>query len=193
MPSFIGHPDKPDRFATWLGIGFSGLLLASGVFMAISAPTLRLFSTTGPGSGFLPLIIGLALVVVAALFLIQRVVELRERSTAEAMDNAHAAIASVDETIEGDAPAPMPEAGLTRAGLIIVSLILLASTLEYLGFQLSMFFFLLFHLRVLGKRSWVTTLIMAAVGSFLVFALFSGLLRVTLPRSDIPFLESLGL
>lgn len=183
---------EPDRFGLWLGVGFSSLLLAGGLFMAITSPKLRIVTANGPASGFLPLIIGTALALVAGLYLIQQLRALRQPETAEHLDASHAALAAVGATAEDEA-APPPEAGLKRAGAIVASLILLAASLEWLGFQLAMFVFLLFHLRVLGKQGWLISLIMAAVGSFGVFAVFTGLLRVTLPRADIPFLDSLGL
>lgn len=178
-----------DRWAPWLGIAFSALVFVGAAVMVAGASRMRLLSTTGPGSGFLPLIVGAVLALISVIFLLQRVVTLRR---SRASNPAKAASRGLTQA-GGPEAGSSPDAGIGRAAVIVASLCLLAWQLEYLGFQLSMLLFLLFHLKVLGRQGWVTTLIVAALGSFGVFLVFSGLLQVTLPRSDIPFLETWGL
>lgn len=177
----------PDRVGLWLGAGFSALLLGAGLMLAIGATQMRLWSSTGPGTGFLPLFIGAVLALVSAIYLVQRLLELR----AAASDGR--ASASTGQAASGGDDASAADANIGRAAIIVLTLGLLAWQLEYLGFQISMFAFLLFHLKVLGRQRWDMSLLVAAIGSFGTFALFSGLLRVTLPHSDIPLLAGWGL
>ena len=193
MTTVHHRADGPDLVAVWLGISLSGVLLGLSLFMAAGASQMRVLSATGPGSGFLPLIVGLVLAVVSAIYLVQRILDLRGAVATPTVDAAQAALSAVGETPAEQHSAERPEAGIGRAAVVVASLCALAALLEYVGFQVSMFLFLLFHLKVLGRQRWVTTLVVAAIGSFGVYALFSGLLRVTLPHSDIPLLESWGL
>jgi putative tricarboxylic transport membrane protein len=76
---------------------------------------------------------------------------------------------------------------------VVVSLLVLAAVLDLLGFQLSMFLFLIYHLRIRGKRTWVSSLIIALAGSVGAFYAFNYGLNVALPVSAIPALNLIGL
>ena len=75
---------------------------------------------------------------------------------------------------------------------IVISLCVLAATLEILGYQLAMFLFVLFHLLVLGRRRLLLSLVLALVCSVGVFVVFTRFLTVPLPASSIPFLRDMG-
>jgi putative tricarboxylic transport membrane protein len=76
---------------------------------------------------------------------------------------------------------------------VVVSLVVLASVMDLLGFQLSIFLFLMYHLKLRGRRSWVSSLITALAGSVGAFYVFTYGLNVTLPVSAIPLLNMIGL
>ena len=86
----------------------------------------------------------------------------------------------------------------TRAGIIqivsiLVSLLVMAGLMTPIGFQLSMFLFLVFLLGVLGRQKLWVTLVIAILGSVGVFHVFGGYLDVPLPAASIPFLANPGL
>ena len=58
---------------------------------------------------------------------------------------------------------------------------LLAQRLEAIGFRLAMLLLLPYLLLVLGVRNWLALGIFSLAGSFGVYHLFSGLLKVPLP------------
>ena len=76
---------------------------------------------------------------------------------------------------------------------VVVSLVLLASVMDLLGFQLSMFLFLLYHLKLRGRRTWVSSLIIALAGSVGAFYAFNYGLNVALPVSAFAPLNLIGL
>ncbi|OHE34350.1 MAG: hypothetical protein A3J94_01620 [Syntrophus sp. RIFOXYC2_FULL_54_9] len=65
--------------------------------------------------------------------------------------------------------------------------------MSVIGFQLTMFLFMVFLLRVLGRSSVWTTLSIALVCSVGVFHLFGRYLDVQLPASSLSMLAALGL
>jgi hypothetical protein len=65
--------------------------------------------------------------------------------------------------------------------------------LDLLGFQLSMFLFLLYHLKLRGGRTWVSSLIIALAGSVGAFYAFNYGLNVALPVSAFTPLNLIGL
>ena len=76
---------------------------------------------------------------------------------------------------------------------VVVSLALLAAVMDLLGFQLSMFLFLMYHLKLRSRRSWVSSLIIALAGSVGAFYAFNYGLNVALPVSAFPLLNTIGL
>ena len=64
---------------------------------------------------------------------------------------------------------------------------------DRLGFQLSMFLFLMYHLKLRSRRSWVSSLIIALAGSVGAFYAFNYGLNVALPVSAFPLLNTIGL
>ena len=76
---------------------------------------------------------------------------------------------------------------------VVVSLAILASVMDLLGFQLSTFLFLMYHLKVRGRRSWISSLITALAGSVGAYYAFYYGLNVSLPVSAFPVLNTIGL
>jgi putative tricarboxylic transport membrane protein len=145
------------------GIGAFGAL---GVYVLISSVELGLWTSLGPGPGLFPFAMGAVLAAMSVLWLLQ---ELKKPSAAA-------------ESADG---------GLVVA--VVVSLLVLAAVLDLLGFQLSMFLFLIYHLRIRGKRTWISSLIIALAGSVGAFYAFNYGLNVALPVSAIPALNLIGL
>ena len=143
-----------------------GAFVAVGVYVLVSSIGLGLWTTLGPGPGLFPFAMGVLLVAMSAVWLVQ---ELRNPS----------------ETPEG------VDRGLVLA--VVVSLAVLAGVLDLIGFQLSMFLFLMYHLKIRGKRSWLSSLLTALAGSVGAFYAFNYGLNVALPVSSIPVLNLIGL
>jgi putative tricarboxylic transport membrane protein len=143
-----------------------GAFAALGVYVLISSVNLGLWTSLGPGPGLFPFAMGAVLAAMSVLWLQQ---ELKKPSAAgEGVDR-----------------------GLVVA--VVVSLVVLAAVLDLLGFQLSMFLFLMYHLKIRGKRTWISSLIIALAGSVGAFYAFNYGLNVALPVSAIPALNLIGL
>jgi putative tricarboxylic transport membrane protein len=143
-----------------------GAFAAVGVYVLVSSIELGLWTSLGPGPGLFPFAMGAVLVAMAVLWLLQ---ELRRPS----------------ETAEG------VDRGLVIA--VVLSLTILAAVMDLLGFQLSMFLFLMYHLKLRGHRSWISSLITALAGSVGAFYAFNYGLNVSLPVSAFPLLNTIGL
>jgi putative tricarboxylic transport membrane protein len=143
-----------------------GAFAAVGIYVLISSIGLGLWTSLGPGPGLFPFAMGAVLLGMAAIWLLQ---ELRKPS----------------ETAEGVDRRLVTE--------VVVSLVILAAVMDLLGFQLSMFFFLMYHLKMRGRRTWLSSLIIAVAGSFGAFYAFNYGLNVSLPVSAFPLLNTIGL
>lgn len=166
------------------------LLVATPVALAVLSAAviftsfgLGYWTTLGPGPGFFPFWIGILLGSSSIVWLIQAL-----RGNPNVIVPAEEPIVLDTETVS-----TAPTATKRPIWIVLLSLVILASLLELIGFQLSMFAFLLFQLKFQGGRKWPLSLIIALVGSFGVFYLFTEVLQVTLPTSSINVLEDLGL
>jgi putative tricarboxylic transport membrane protein len=143
-----------------------GAFAAVGAYVLVTSVDLGLWTSLGPGPGLFPFAMGAVLVAMAVVWLFQ---ELRRPSqTAEGVDR-----------------------GLVIA--VALSLVVLAAVLDLLGFQLSMFLFLMYHLKLRGRRGWPSSLITALAGSVGAFYAFNYGLNVSLPVSAFPLLNTIGL
>jgi putative tricarboxylic transport membrane protein len=129
---------------------------------------------TGPGPGFFPLWLGVLLCVLAVLW--ARQVLRPATSDAE------------PESTPEEGPAQRRQAALVLAGLVV-----LVPLLDLLGYQLSMFLFVLYVLLVVSRRKPLGALVLAALAGFGVYALFANVLQVYLPTASLGFLAQLGL
>ena len=91
------------------------------------------------------------------------------------------------------APPSSPRAGIVRILSILAALVVVAGLMNLLGFQLTMFLFMVFLLMVLGRQTLWMTLIIALVCSVGVYHLFGRYLDVQLPAASLAFLANLGL
>ncbi|RKR12720.1 tripartite tricarboxylate transporter TctB family protein [Arthrobacter oryzae] len=163
--SLLTKPERAQRVAPSVLAGI-GAFTAVGVYVLVSSVDLGLWTSLGPGPGLFPFAMGGVLVAMSALWLVQ---ELRRPSEkAEGIDR-----------------------GMVVS--VVVSLVLLASVMDLLGFQLSMFLFLLYHLKLRGRRTWMTSVVIALAGSVGAFYAFNYGLNVALPVSAFTPLNLIGL
>ena len=158
-------PESAARVAPSVLVGI-GAFAAVGVYVLVSSIELGLWTSLGPGPGLFPFAMGAVLAAMAVLWLIQ---ELRKPS----------------DTVEG------VDRGLVTA--VVLSLVILAAVMDLLGFQLSMFLFLMYHLKLRGRRTWISSLITALAGSAGAYYAFNYGLNVALPVSAFPLLNTIGL
>ncbi|WP_161804397.1 tripartite tricarboxylate transporter TctB family protein [Microbacterium sp. GCS4] len=167
----------PEYVRSIPGVVAAALFLLFGLATAVAAIPLGLWTPLGPGPGFFPLWTGL---IVAAASAVWGLGQWRRPNIVEHAATPEAAAAEVPAT---------PRQIITT----LVSLLALAALLEVLGFQLSVFLFLVFQLKFVARRSWLLTGILSLAGSFGVYSLFSNVLSVPLSGAGIPFLYDLGL
>lgn len=140
------------------------LLLA--VFIAWESVEMKFYTYIGPGPGFFPFFLALALGALAVLMIFQATFR---------------------------QPDPMPadffasRAGYLRVGAIVLALAATAALINLLGFQLTMLGIIAFLLFALGRPSLIVTLLVSVAGSFGCFYLFTQLLRVPLPTGFFGF------
>jgi putative tricarboxylic transport membrane protein len=146
--------------------------IALSTFVVWEARNLEYYTKLGPGGGFFPLWLGVVMGGLSFAWLVQ--VSRQERSPQE--------VAVFPERL-----------GIMRILLTVVALVVMAGFMNLLGFQVTMFLFLVFLLRVLGGQSLWVTLISALLGSVGIYHLFVRYLDVSLPPSAVKFLAHLGL
>jgi len=209
----VGHAAPPsptvlERRRTVLTYVTAAIVVGVGAAAVVGSRSLGYWTDLGPGPGFFPLCLGILLVVFGIAWL---VTALRAGTTTPSPAADGPATGRTIDPTAGDLPAAgstaaataaeavadpaaeFPEYSLPTVVAILASLCVLAATLEVLGYQLAMLLFLLFHLRVLGRRRLLLSLVIAFVGSIGVFVVFTRILSVPLPASSIPFLRDLGL
>jgi len=84
-------------------------------------------------------------------------------------------------------PLPQERAGTVRIFIILGALLASVAFLDFLGFRVTLFLFLIFLPLALGIRSWLLILIFSLLGSFGVFHLFYYWLKVPLPMGVLGF------
>lgn len=161
------------------------VLAAIGIYVVTSSSSLGIWSPEGPGPGFFPMVLAAGLILLSGVWLLQSV---RELSAAFPDDGEEPTGPVETESVDGGTG----QRTWRNAAITIVSLVVLASVLELIGFQLAMFLFLMFHLRLLGRVRWFTSVVVAVVGSVGAFHLFSDFLLVPLPLASVPPLSLWG-
>lgn len=147
-------------------------LAALGVYVAVHARSLGLWTDLGPGPGLLPLMLGIALLGLTAIWVVQTLVQRRQDTDDKRSDE------------------PLDR---TYAAGVVGGLIVLAAVMDLLGFQISMALFLFAELSWLGRQRWWVAGAIALVGSVGTFVLFDRVLGVQLPLSSLPGLSGVGL
>ncbi|MFC4012953.1 tripartite tricarboxylate transporter TctB family protein [Nonomuraea purpurea] len=175
-PAFAEHapahddPDPGTRSSnTRLRTGTQAALVALSLYIAYESLGLGLWTSFGPGPGFFPFVLGIALGLLVLAWAVQ----------------------SMRASGNDAAPAERVDAG--HAAAVLGSLVVLAAVMDVVGYQISVFVFLMFHLKWRAGRSWVLSLVISLVGSVGVYYGFNQGLMVQLPPSGIPFLAGWGL
>jgi hypothetical protein len=141
----------------WMALG--------GAFVA-GALHLGLMRKGVPGPGFLPFLSGLALIIVSLFVLIPALVQ---KGKAEGGDF-------------------FPEPGsLQKLLSALAALFAFGVALEYAGYLITTFLFMLFIARLMEPKGWWTTTLIALLTAGLSYLLFVVLLEVQLPRSPLGF------
>lgn len=144
-----------------------GLLGATVIAMARQLPY---EADYGPGPGFLPLWLGVALVTLSVFLL-------RESRVTPASDDA--ALAAI--------PANQPgflqfgPGALTPWLVFLVSTVIVSVLFERLGFALAIGLFMFVTMRWVAKLSWLGTLLFTVLSPLMLYILFLRLLMVPVP------------
>jgi len=146
--------------------------VALSVFVVWESWNLEYYTKLGPGGGFFPLWLGVVMGGLSLAWLFQ--VSRRKGSAPD--------VAFLPERV-----------GIVRILLTVAALVVMAGFMNLLGFQLTMFFFLVFLLKVLGGQALWVTLVSALLGSVGIYHLFGRYLDVALPPATVKFLANLGL
>ncbi|MCL4535410.1 MAG: tripartite tricarboxylate transporter TctB family protein [Bacteroidetes bacterium] len=148
------------------------VLFAFALFAVYEAHGLNYYTELGPGAGFFPLWIGVALGGLAIAWFGQVSLQPSEPMEQGFVPDRH---------------------GVIRIIAILVALLLFGVLVDTVGFQLMMLAFLLFLLVALGRQNPIVTLVIAIAGSFGLYYIFRNYLDVPLPAASIEFLRNLGL
>ena len=148
------------------------------IFMALSAYivwyslTLEYYTTLGPGPGFFPLWLGVAMGILSLAWFVQVIMLPGQSKSTDFLPK---------------------RSGIIRILSIIAALVIISYLMDIFGFQLMMFLFLVFLLIILGRQPIWLTIIVSILGSFGVYHLFGGYLDVSLPVASVSILAKLGL
>ena len=149
-------------------LGFIGL----SAFVVWESWNLEYYTTLGPGPGFFPLWLGVAMGGLSLVWLVR---------------------ISGRSGMPKDVALFPQRAGIVRILSILAALVVMAGLMNLLGFQLMMFLFLVFLLMGLGRQAFWVTLVVALLSSVGLFHLFGGYLDVPLPVATVKLLANLGL
>jgi putative tricarboxylic transport membrane protein len=137
--------------------GAVAVLLLVFAFFAFESLRLSLRDALGPGPGFFPFWLSVAGGLLAVILLVQVA---RGRADFET------------DTLKFE---------LRAVALVLGGLVVATALLEVLGFRIAMLLLLIYLLVALGVRNWIAIALFALAGSFGVFHVFTGLLKVQLP------------
>lgn len=160
-----GRSMAPIRWSIVVGQASIALV---GLYSLLASIELGLWNAMGPGAGFFPAVLGAFLTILAIVWFIQERSEAREATPIETFDRA-------------------------QVWSVVLSLIILAAALPFLGFQLSVFVFLMYHLSFRARIGWFKSAVISLCGSVGVFYLFTAVLHVSLPVASLPPLNLIGI
>ncbi len=164
---FSGRPTSTDRRGMRNRdlVSSVACIVLGGLFV-VGALREGLMRRGVPGPGFLPFFSGLALVFVSLCLFLPALVQ---GGQAERKDF-------------------FPDANSFRKLLLaVVALVAFGATLEYAGYLLTTFFFILFVTRIMEPKSWRTVSVLAFVSAVMSYLLFVSLLKVPLPEGFLGF------
>jgi len=122
--------------------------------------------TFGPGAGFLPFWLGVAMAILSIILLVNAAREPVQASDRSPFPKGRAIVAIL-------------EAAVALAAFILL--------LETLGFLVSIALLTAFLLRVVEREGWLTTVMVAVANSAGLYVIFHMLLGVSLPKNILGF------
>lgn len=140
----------------------AGVFLLLGLMFVQQAPQYRLFTPdTGAGPGLTPLLTGAAMALTAVVLMV-----VAQRTEAPALE-----------------PGIIPERdGMIRLAGVLAALVAVVALMGTLGYRITMFLFLAFTIRLLGRFNPLLIMAIALAGSVGLYWLFNDRLMVVLPR-----------
>jgi putative tricarboxylic transport membrane protein len=158
---------------------FGSILLIVFLFMAYTARTTLTYwtegSTIGPGSGFFPFWISMILSALTVYWLIQITIRPGEEMPKDFIPPRHEGMLLL---------------------LVFMDLVLFAAIVDYTGFPVAMFIFLMVMVATLGERTLHNMIYYAifsgAITAFFVIV-FGQWLEVAFPKTQIGILKAIGL
>lgn len=154
-------------------IASSLFLLAAATLFVAGSFAFPVWDRYGPGSGFFPLLFGLLLAVLSLALLIDAALRRRRQRR------------------RAEVPSDVPGfANPGKIGIFLVSCAAVYLAMRPLGFPITIFLFLVVTLTLAGQKSFRATLLVAAIASLSIFALFLEL-NVPLPFGPLQSLATL--
>jgi len=163
------NANREERIASFVVAAFS-LAYFVGTFL-IPVPTLK--QQMGPS--FFPKGIGVAMLILSGIYILQQF-----RGGVKE-DEERAVIIGADEKIQG-------KVNLKRIGFILVLMAFYAFVFERLGYAISTFVVFMAGVLYLDRRHLVRDGIIAVIASFVLYYIFTTVLRVQLPPGPLKFL-----
>ncbi len=145
------------------------VLLGAGVVW--QAWTMEYLTSIGPGPGFFPFWLGLILVGLSVAWLVTALRPRPSEATGSFFPARH---------------------GMRRIACIGGAVVGAGAIMEIVGFQLTMFAFVVWVLTALGWRRWALTIVLACVLSVGIYQTFTRWLDVVLPQASIMILRQWG-
>ena len=140
----------------------------SGIFWIVVGFLLTFLSThyeigslIQPGSGFLPLSLGILIILLSCVVLVQARKSFRPTQTA---------------------PFSIPRSGWKKVALAVFILLLAIFMFERIGYLLTIFFLIVFLMVGTGRQTWRTVLLVALFSTAGVYVVFVLLLKQMYPR-----------
>ena len=145
------------------------LFVLLGLTISIWSSTFPFGDWEEPGPGFVPVALGLVVMLLGGILLFQTITR-KEKSS------------------RGSAPPLIPNrAAFARVALTLGGMLLSAAFLLYLGFFFTTFFLIFFLMRTIEPRTWRVTLFYALISALGFFVLFQVLLKTPLPHGPFGF------
>jgi len=163
------NANREERIASFVVAAFS-LAYFVGTFL-IPVPTLK--QQMGPS--FFPKGIGVAMLILSGIYILQQF-----RGGVKE-DEERAVIIGADEKIQG-------KVNLKRIGFILVLMAFYAFVFERVGYAISTFVVFMVGVLYLDRRHLVRDGIIAVIASFVLYYVFTTILRVQLPPGPLKFL-----